>query len=414
LASFSAPIVLALLHKGFRIEYRESEKKDYMIRLDQPDLKKIEHKAQQMIGAVSFAQGALRIGGVSEVIKDYVSQVIKTDKADYYSHSLGMRSLRQKIAAYVTSLHGGSLSEEHVMVSHGALNGIAALCLMLLDRDDEVLIPEPTYPPYVNAVVLAKAYPKLVPAYRYHAGQWMFDLETLKAAVTQKTKMIIIAHPSNPCGVCLTEAEIQELAAWSEERKIYCIVDEAYDNYFFDAKAVSSSSYVEQYNYLVRVGSFSKTFGMSGWRVGYVVAPKQLIAQCAGVQDGLIVCPSVVGQYAALCALDHTDIAASYTCIVEENRTLAYSLLAPLIEQGIFECHMPQAGFFFFLKTQCADTAPMAEKILDHVQVALVPGRDFGPSGKSFLRLCYARDQQTLVEGIARLCDIKSKIELFS
>lgn len=389
-----------------------------MIRLDQPDLKKIENKVQQMEGCISLAQGALRVGGVSPAIKEYLSQVLKTDKTDYYSYSLGIRALRQKIASYLTALHGGNLSEDHVMISHGALNGIAALCLMLLDYQDEVLIPEPTYPPYVNAVALAKGYAKLVPAYRFSGNgaqcvQWKFDLEVLKASATEKTKMIIIAHPSNPCGVCLTAREIKELASWCEERKIYCIIDEAYDNYFFDVEPVSSSPYVEQNNYLIRVGSFSKMFGMSGWRVGYVVAPPAIITHCAGVQDGLIVCPSVLAQYAALYALDHTEIAASYTRIVQENRNIAFSLLSPLIEQGIFACQKPEAGFFLFLKTQSPDATLLAEKILESVQVALVPGRDFGPSGRGFLRLCFARDQQTLTEGITRLCEIKSKTELF-
>ncbi len=384
-----------------------------MLLLNQPDLKKIENQAQTMTGVISLAQGALRIGGVSQIIKDFVSDVLKTDKADYYSYSLGMNSLREKIAQHLSTVHARNLAAENIVVTHGAINGIAALCLMLLNSEDEVLIPQPTYPPYFNAVALAKGKVKLVPAYHFSPQGWTFDLDMVKASVTSKTKMIIIAHPSNPCGVCLTAQELVELSQWCQENKIYCLVDEAYDNYFFDVPAVSSTPLVIEHDYVIRIGSFSKTFGMSGWRLGYVVAPKHIVRHMAGVQDGLIVCPSVVAQYAALSALNNILRAADYTAIIQANRDLAFSLLSPLIEEGYFSCALPAAGFFLFLKTMATDTTFSAQKILETSGVALVPGKDFGPSGKSFMRLCFARDAQTLKDAITRLCEIKNKSEIF-
>ncbi|HZW61548.1 MAG TPA: aminotransferase class I/II-fold pyridoxal phosphate-dependent enzyme, partial [Candidatus Babeliales bacterium] len=113
-----------------------------MIHLDQPDLKTIEHAAQQMHDCISFAQGALRIGGVDEAIKEKTRELLHTDNADYYSHSLGLSALRNDLAHWLSHRYHASITHKNVIVSHGSINGIAALCLLLLDAGDEVLLPE--------------------------------------------------------------------------------------------------------------------------------------------------------------------------------------------------------------------------------------------------------------------------------
>ncbi|HZW60797.1 MAG TPA: pyridoxal phosphate-dependent aminotransferase, partial [Candidatus Babeliales bacterium] len=232
---------------------------------------------------------------------------------------------------------------------------------------------------------------------------WFFDKSMLEAAVTPRTKMLIIAHPSNPCGVSLTQHELNELSNWCEQKGIYCIIDEAYDNYFFDTEPTSSTALISQGKFTIRTGSFSKMFGMSGWRVGFVVAPEHVINHIAGVQDGLIVCPTVISQYAALYALQHTEIAKAYTTYMHRNRDIANELLQPLMDEGIISFAKPSAGFFMFLQTQEQDTTQLAYNLLNQAQVAIVPGRNFGPSGKPFLRLCYARRQEQVIQGIERL-----------
>lgn len=375
--------------------------------MDQPDLKIMEYLAQQDSDCISFAQGALRIGGVSQEIKDYVASILQTDKADYYSHSLGLSALRERLATFLSARHSTHISFDNIFISHGSINGIAALCLLLLDEGDEVLLPEPTYPPYLNATMLAKGVAKFIPAHHLEIvngkTRWVLDQTIVKSSVTPKTKMMIIAQPSNPCGVCLDEQELQELASWCEEKKIYLIVDEAYDNYFFDGKPVSSTPLVPHSQYLIRAGSFSKTFGMSGWRIGYIVAPQHIIAHMGAVQDGIVVCPSVIGQYAALYALEHPEISTHYTHYVLENRNIAIEALSALQSKEIFDFAIPPAGFFIFLKTKDHDTTELAYTLLHEAKVSLVPGRGFGPSGKNYLRLCYARPKQLLEKGLDRL-----------
>ncbi len=385
-----------------------------MLYLDQPALKTIEHQIQQLPNGISLAQGALRIGGIDHSIRAHLQEVLNTDKTDYYAHSLGIAALRKKLAETLASRFATQISPENIAVTHGSINGISALCLMLLDQGDEVLLPEPTYPVFMNAIKIARGAIRFVNFYEHveqadGTSRWVFDLEKLKAARTPRTKMLIIAHPSNPCGAYMTQDEINGLAQWCETEGIYCIFDEAYENYFFDMPTTSGTSLITQSRFLIRPGSFSKTYGMSGWRVGYVLAPKEIIQNMAAVQDGLLVCPNVPAQYAALYALDHPEIISAYTAQIRNNRDIAFSAIMPLLEEGVVSCARPAAGFFLFMKIHGVDTYALAQDLIKHAGVAVVPGKDFGPSGKEYVRICYARSQALLEGGMARLVEYVQK-----
>lgn len=378
-----------------------------MIRLEQPDLKIIEHLVQQKPNGISFAQGAARIGGVDARIKERVREILLTDHADYYSHSLGLGQLRQALIEYVQALHTVVVPLEQIAVTHGSIGGISALCQMLLEHGDEVLLPEPTYPAYFNAIGLAKGIVRTVPGYSIQQQgatfTWQLDFDRIVHAITPATKLIIIAQPSNPAGVCLTQEQLHALVLICQERGIYLLVDEAYDNYFFDAPAVSATAYAVKYDRVIRVGTFSKTFGMSGWRIGFMVAAPAIITQLAAVHDGSIVCPSVPGQIAAMAALEYADVTALYSQYVRQGRDLAMELLAPLQQYAGWRIALPAAGFFFFIQTPYEDTTQLVHTMLKDIGVGLVPGRNFGPSGHSCIRLCFARLHATLQEGCTRM-----------
>lgn len=378
-----------------------------MIMLDQPEYKRIEFIAQNGADYISFSQGALRLGGVPQAIKDYARTILTTDAADYYTHVLGIRPLREKLAEKLSQRHSTQLSIDNIMVTHGSINGISALCLALLAADDEVLLPEPTYPAYFNIIKVAKAKPVFVSAFvqdtKNGISRWKCALEKIKQATTNRTKMIIIPNPSNPCGVCLTHDELRELKHWCEQQGIYLILDEVYDNYVFEGSFFSGTSLVPESDLIFRTGSFSKDFAMSGWRIGFVVAPAAVLHTMMALQDGLICCPSGIGQYAALHALDNRQLMQPQIEQIYQNRLLAMTLLQPLVDKGIFSYAKPDAGFFLFLKTLESDTTSLVADILTRAKVALVPGKDFGPSGSSYIRLCYARRPELIIEGIKRL-----------
>ncbi|WP_068469403.1 pyridoxal phosphate-dependent aminotransferase [Candidatus Protochlamydia phocaeensis] len=375
-----------------------------MLHLELPKYKMIEQISKTSPEYISFSQGAVKVGGTPAEIKAHVASLLETDCCDYYQSVAGLYPLREKIAQRLTEKFGPLFTPEHILVTHGSIGGITALCLSLLKEGDEVLLPEPTYPSYRNIILFSKGQPIFTPAFFEDKEGWMLNLDALEHARTSRTKMLILPNPSNPCGFCLSTQDLLQLKAWGEAHGIYVVIDEVYDNYIFEAQFASSTPFVLESNYLIRTGSFSKDFAMSGWRIGFVVGSPLLITHLINIQDGTLGCPSVVGQQAALYALAHPHLIARQTAAVKTSRDLACSLLTPLVEQGIFSYTKPKAGIFLFLKTKELNTEELVMRLLNQCKVALVPGTDFGNSASSYIRLCYAREEPLIEEGMRRLC----------
>ncbi len=385
-----------------------------MITLQTPMFKKIEAQSQATPDCISFSQGALRVGGVPAEIREHVRELLKTDKADYYVNAVGIMPLREKIAEYLEAHHGAAINPQHVLITHGSVGGLTTTLLGLLNAGDEVILPAPTYPVYQNIVKMAKATPVFVDAIftqQISDGtlSWLCDLDRIKAAVTQKTKMIIIANPSNPTGVTLGKQDVLALKDFCEKNKIYFVSDEVYEHFVFEGEFYSATELVARSEYVIRVGSFSKNFSMSGWRVGFVVAPAHMIDTFAALQSATICCPSAIAQHAVLYALEHPELMIGQTAMVKQARDIAYQGLQPLVKKGILSVAYPQASFYLFVKTPEKDCTDMVMDILNTAKVALAPGTDFGPFSAGYFRLCYARDPKLVQEGIARLVSYLEK-----
>lgn len=380
-----------------------------MINISMPELKKVEALARQKEGCISLAQGTLRVGGVDKNIKEYARQILLTDKADYYHDPLGMELLRRKIAETLSEQYHTHLSFENVMVSHGSIGALTALCLAKLDTTDEVILPEPTYPVYKNVVTFSKANPVLIPAYHMKRDlqglhQWFFDIQAIKNKITRNTKMLILSNPSNPLGICLSRYELAELKALCIKNSIYLVIDEIYDDFVFEGEFYSATASTLESEYIIMVGSFSKNFGMSGWRCGYLIAQPHIIRSLASTQACALACPTVISQYGALYALEHKrDILEHNFEKVAKSRDFVCSFFDQMQEQGIFSYVKPKAGFYLFFRTHEADSFPLVMNILEKSNVAMAPGFDFGASSQAFIRLCYARDLEVVEEGIRRI-----------
>lgn len=373
-----------------------------MLRLELPKYKKIESISKSRPDSISFSQGAVRVGGTPQPIKDYIAELVKQDLADYYQDGAGLLSLRKKIALDLSLKHEVVLEQENILITHGAIGGITNVCLALLKEGDEVIIPVPNYPSYRNIVHFSKGTPKFISAYIEGESEWLFDIDAIKKSITEKTKMIILSNPSNPCGVCLTKHTITALKDLCEFHGIYLLLDEVYDNYIYETKFFSGTSLIQNSQFVIRTGSFSKDFSMSGWRVGFTVASKSLIALFATIQDGTLCCPSVIGQYAALFALEKPELIIDQVQAVHKSLQIACEYLDPLVKKGILSYVKPQAGIFLFVKTNERDCEALIMDILDQAQVALVPGSDFGSRADCF-RLCFARQPELLRAGMVRL-----------
>lgn len=382
-----------------------------MIDMSMPELKKVEALAREKEGCISFAQGTLRVGGVDKNIKEYARQILLTDKADYYHDALGIEMLRKKVAESLSDQYNTELSSENVMISHGALGALTVLCLAKLGISDEVILPEPTYPVYKNVVAFSKAKSVSVPSYQmkrdpYGVNQWFFDIQGIKKAITSSTKMLILSNPSNPLGTCLSKQELTELKNLCIKNSIYLVIDEIYDDFVFEGEFHSSTALTLESEYIIRLGSFSKNFGMSGWRCGYLIAQAHVVRSLAPLQACSLACPTAISQYAALYALEHKrEILEHNFEKVAKSRDLICSFFDRMQEQGICSYVKPQAGFYLFFKTHEVDSFELVMNILEKANIAMAPGFDFGLSSRAFIRFCFAREPEVLEEGIKRLQD---------
>ncbi|MFC1894601.1 pyridoxal phosphate-dependent aminotransferase, partial [Candidatus Dependentiae bacterium] len=276
-----------------------------MLNIPISGIKKIEAIAQSSPEYISLSQGALRIGGIPHKIKQYVQEVMQTDKSDYYQSAWGIMELRKKLSLVLSAQNKEQISVDQIIVTHGCIGALANLFFTILDKNDEIIIPEPTYPAYEKLTQLVKAKPVFVSCKNKsfdkkirQTHNWELNIEKIKKATTKKTKIIIFSNPWNPTGIIVPEKTILELKNWCEYNKIYLVIDEAYKDYAFDKNYKSYASLVSKSKYVITTASFSKNMAMSGWRIGYMIVPKKLCQNLGTTQDALLNCPNVPAQYA--------------------------------------------------------------------------------------------------------------------
>ncbi|MBD3231734.1 aminotransferase class I/II-fold pyridoxal phosphate-dependent enzyme [Candidatus Dependentiae bacterium] len=404
-----------------------------MLNLQLSGIKKIEAIAQSSPEYISLSQGALKLGGIPQKIKNHLQNILTTDKTDYYQSAWGIMELRKKISSTLSNKYKKHIPVNQIIVSHGCIGALATFLFTVLDKDDEIIIPEPTYPAYEKLAHLVRAKPVFVScktlrdaknfslSQNINDNQWELNLEKIKQAKTTKTKVIIFSNPWNPLGLIVPEKTILELKNWCEKNKIYLVIDEAYKDYAFNKNYKSYATLVRDSEYLITTASFSKNMAMSGWRVGYMITPAKLCKNLGTTQDALLNCPNVPAQYAAIYALDHPQLTQSFANTIKNNLDLCEKYLQSLVKQKIISYQKPKGGFFLFLKmnlhqikkqinfknfgmsTNFNDAEDLCMDILSKAKVALIPGKFFGKSGAAYLRLCYARDPEILQEGLRRL-----------
>ncbi|MBY0352881.1 pyridoxal phosphate-dependent aminotransferase [Candidatus Babeliales bacterium] len=370
-------------------------------------IKKIEEVASNR-EYISLSQGSVKVGGIPTQIKKYIQELLNTDKTDYYESCWGIKILREKLAHHISTNYNTPVTSEQILPTHGCIGGLSLLFLAILEPGDEVIIPEPAYPAYTILAQTARSKSVFVSMFEPSSSNtdqfnWKLDVEKIKAATTAKTKIIIFSNPCNPTGALVPLETLQELVDWCELKGIYLVIDEAYRTYDFTGTLTSGVTLVNKSDFVISANTFSKNMAMSGWRIGYLVVSKNLIKNLVGVQDALLNCLNNTAQYAALYALDHPELSQNFFNIINHNRTLIMQLVEPLVQAGIFSYKKPDGGIFLFLKTEYAEATDFCLNILNHAKVGLIPGKTFGPSGASFLRLCYARDTAVLEEGVRRI-----------
>ena len=321
----------------------------------------------------------------------------------FYTVSAGLPELRKLIAENVKKKKGiGADPEGRVIVTNGATGALYLAMKALLNPGDEIVIGVPLFSNYLGQAISLGAVPKFV-RLREENG-FVMDCGALRQAITPKTKAILLNSPSNPAGSIIGPDSLRKIAEIACEYDLYVISDEVYQDYNYgDVPIVSIATFPGMENRTVTVDSFSKTYAMTGWRVGYAVSSPEIVRLMISMQDDVISCVNTVAQYAAIEAL--TGPQDSVKRMIDEFRARRDLLVRGIREIPGLSCVTPNGAFYLYVNVSGTglSSEEFAMRLLREARVAVVPGSAFGPGGAEYVRISYVTSQQNLLEGVRRI-----------
>jgi len=368
----------------------------------------IDAKAKAMMAAgedvCSFAAGEPDFD-TPEHIKEACASALKAGKTKY-APTPGIEPLRQAIAEKYLETHGLKVSPGQVVVSPGGKFSCYLAILAVCSPGDEVIIPAPYWVSYPEMVKLAGATPKFVLA--DDSTGFRITPQQLEAAITPKTKLLVLNSPSNPTGSVYTKAELQALADVALRHNLYIMSDEIYEHLVYDGIATTSTSTFskELEARTIIVSGFSKTYSMTGWRLGTLVAAAPIAKAAAELQSQMSSNATTFAQFGALAALKEKEkTAAALKVMTEAFDRRRRNLHAELNKIDGVSCLLAQGAFYLFpnISKFGLKSADFCDRLLAEQKVAAVPGSAFGAEG--YLRLSYATSDQIIAKGVSRLAD---------
>ena len=320
----------------------------------------------------------------------------------YYTPNLGTMELRSEVAAYLERLYGLRYDPEcEILITVGASEAIDLVMRAILDPGDEVVSADPGYVAYSPIIQLAGGVSRTVPT-RVEDG---FCLQggDIAAHLTDRSRLLLLNNPSNPTGALLDRKTLEAIAEVAEENDLLVVSDEIYDRLVYaEEPFVPFASLAGMNDRTITVGGFSKAFAMTGWRLGYVCAPPDLIAAMMKIHQYTLMCAPTSAQAAAVEALRHGEPDVQQMLEAYGQRR---KLLLDGLEKIGLESNEPQGAFYAFpsIRSTGLTSEEFTEQLLIENQVAVVPGNAFGPSGEGFIRCCYAVGIADIEEALERM-----------
>ena len=374
---------------------------------------KVDAKAKSLIAAgrpvISYAAGEPDFATPAHIVEAAV-KAVRDPKNHRYTPAAGLPVLREAIAAKTLRDSGTKVEASQVVVTNGGKQAVYQAFAVLVDAGDEVLVPSPYWTTYPEAIKLAGGV--MVEVFAGAEQDYKVTVDQLAAAKTDRTKVLLMVSPSNPTGSVYTDDELRAIGEWAEAEGLWVITDEIYQNLTYDGvRAASITELVPALaDRTIMVNGVAKTYAMTGWRLGWMVAPADAAKAATNLQSHLSSNVSNISQLAALEALTGPqDSLQEMLTAYDRRRKLAVSelnkisgLIAPM-PKGAFYVYSDVTGLLGKTWDGVAvdSSLELCDLILDRVEVALVPGEAFGPSG--YVRLSYALGDDQLLEGIQRL-----------
>ena len=319
----------------------------------------------------------------------------------FYTSNAGLKELKVEIGKYLQrKIQVAYDPDNEIIVTVGGSEGIDIALRAMLDPGDEVLIPQPSYVSYLPCTILANGVPVVIPL--KEENEFKLTAEELKAAITPKTKLLVLPFPNNPTGAIMTKEDLEPVAEVVKEHDLYVLSDEIYSELTYKDDHVSIASLPGMRDRTLVINGFSKGFAMTGWRLGYICGQQRITEQMLKIHQYAIMCAPTNSQYAAVEALRNCDgeVQQMRTAYNQRRRFLIHEFQ----KMGL-PCFEPFGAFYIFpcIKGFGMTSEEFATRLLDEEKVAAVPGTAFGECEKKILRVSYAYSLEDLKEAVGRL-----------
>lgn len=319
----------------------------------------------------------------------------------FYTSNAGLMELREEICKYYTRKFQATYDPvKECLITVGGSEGIDIALRAMLDPGDEVIIPEPCYVSYLPCVELANGVPVQIPLQA--KNEFRLTPEELEAAITDKTKVVILPFPNNPTGAIMEREDLEKIAKIVIEHDLFVMSDEIYAELSYKGKHVSIASLPGMRDRTIVINGFSKAYAMTGWRLGYALAPAEICEQMTKIHQFAIMCAPTNSQYAAIDAIRNGDKDIEVMVRAYDQRR---KFLMQTFREMNIECFEPFGAFYVFpcIKQYGMTSEEFATRLLNEEKVAVVPGTAFGDCGEGFLRISYAYSIEELKEAFGRI-----------
>ena len=366
----------------------------------QSDIRRMSRECES-VGGINLGQGICDLPTIPELIEGACDAIARSKAT--YSKFEGIDLLRERIAAKMERFNNVTVDpSRELVVTVGSTGGFACAAMATLNPGDEVILFEPYYGYHLNTLRLLGVETKCVPLQQ---PDWSIDFDLLRRTFTSRTKGIVICTPSNPCGKVFTREELERIGALCRELGAWAYTDEIYEYIVYDGRRhVSMASLDGCRDHTITVSGFSKTFSVTGWRIGYVAAPPRAAQPIGLVNDLFYVCAPTPLQWGIARAL---EIGEDYYRQLATDYRKKRDMLASALEEGGFTPFVPEGAYYMLagIPEEFRDDREAAQTLLGEARVASVPGSAFYASerGKRLLRFCFAKDFDALETACARI-----------
>ena len=319
----------------------------------------------------------------------------------HYTPNAGTAMLRAAIAGKSYLKDVGYDPAKEIVITNGGMGALSLLFLVILEEGDEILIQDPQWLNYVAQVTYCGGVPVRVPTDPEH--RFEMQPEVIESLITPKTKALMINSPNNPTGNVMSPVTLERIAAVAKKHDILVITDDVYNTLIYDNTPYTCIASLDgMKERTIVVNSFSKSYAMTGWRIGFVAGPAEIVDKMTKCQENFSACANSIGQYAAAIALDHPELSKQLCDVFAARRSILLNGLNSI--PGI-HCNNPTGAFYIFvdIRSFCMTSAEFCNGLLDEAKVVWIPGSAFGECGEGFARVAYTCGEEELYEAIDRV-----------